>query len=65
MVQHNINTLDIFDILEYPWLVIVYIYNILVELHGIVSNEMTFNSLCREILPSSVHLERDTLLNGQ
>ena len=41
------NTLDIFDtILEYPWLFMVYIHNLLFELHGMVSNEMAFNLLC-------------------
>ena len=47
------NTLGIFDTLEYPWLFMVYIHNLLFELHGMVSNEMTFNLLCGEILPSS------------
>ena len=49
------NTLDIFNILEYPWLYIVYIHNLLFELHGIVSNVMAFNLLCGEILLSSAH----------
>ena len=35
------NTLDIFDTLEYIWLFMVYIHNLLFELHGMVSNEMT------------------------
>ena len=33
----------------------LYIHNLLFELHGMVSNEMTFNLLCGEILPSSAH----------
>ena len=34
------NTLGIFDTLEYPWLFMVYIHNLLFELHGMASNEM-------------------------
>ena len=56
IIQHTVNTLDIFDTLEYPWLFMVYIHNILFELHGIVSNEMAFNLLCEEILSSSAHI---------
>ena len=46
------NTLNIFDILECPWLFMIYIRNLLFELHDMVLNEMAFNLLCGEILPS-------------
>ena len=56
IIQDNImNTLGIFDTLEYPWLFMVYIHNnlFLFELNGMVSNEMAFNLLCGELLHSS------------
>ena len=48
-IQHIMNTLDIFDTLEYPWLFTVYIHNLLFELHGMASKDMAFNLLCGEI----------------
>ena len=54
------NPLDIFfDTLEYPWLFMVYIHNLLFEFHGMVSNEMAFNLLCGEILSSSAQIQHN------
>jgi hypothetical protein len=47
LLNRIVNTLDIFDILEYPLVInALDIHNLLSRLHGIVSNEMTFNLLC-------------------
>ena len=54
------NTLNIFDTLEYPWLFMVYIHNLLFELHDMVLNELAFNLLCGEILPSSAQIDFST-----
>ena len=50
-IQHIMNTLGIFDILEYPWSFIIYNISIisLFGLHSMVLNEIAFNLLCGEI----------------
>ena len=45
IIQRIMNTLDIFDTLEYSWLFMVYIHNLLFELHGMISDDMAFNLL--------------------
>jgi hypothetical protein len=56
MIQHITNTLYNVYILKYIWFFMTYIHNLFFELHSIVSNEVAFNLLCGEILPSSAHI---------